>query len=308
MARVVATDLNYAFLDGVQTIFQQALAAVPTSWQDLSTVIESDGPSETYSWMGQTAMPRAFARERVPRALMEQGFVLTNADYEDTIEVDSNAFKDDKTGQLNVRVRDLATRNIQFIDYLMLTKLAAGATDLCYDGLSFFNDNHVDPKAEYTTVQDNKFDLAVTDAATALSQLQAVLTSMRKFKDDRGIAVNAMGTHIVCAPALEFYFLQAMNSTLVPGSLSTTNVLTGRCKVVVNPWAATDTFWAVLDCSAPVRPLIYQHREGPTLDAYVPEGGRPTWESFMRKRYLWGTFLRCAVGYGDWRRAALGKA
>lgn len=310
MARVVSTDLSYAFLDGVQTVFINALTGTPTIWQEIATQVESDGPSEKYFSIGQVAMPQEFKGERIPRGLIENGFEVTNVPYEDTIEVDARTLRDDRSGMLKVRIQDLAYRNNQFVDKLVMAKLGAGATDLCYDGLAFFSASHVEPKADYITAQSNLPTItAVTDAATAAAGLQTALTAMCLFKDDRGEVMNVRGTHVVCAPALEWWFAQALNATLYPGVVNASNAaLQGRVKMLVNAWAPAATWWAVVDASGPLKPMIYQHREGPTLTSYTPQGEQETYESFMRKRLLWGSFLEGAAAYGDWRRAILGHA
>lgn len=302
----VSTDLVYGLKSGVQTGFMKEFAAWEGVWPAIATKVNSTKLSEDYSWLNAPPMMREMTDERLPKALVEQGFTLTNKDYESSLEVSMNVIADDQYGQVSVRVRDWARRSAQFLDKMAVQTLAAGnaATyGLCYDGQYFFDTDHIDPRSEYQTNQSNY----ASGGGSALSDttIKTGITAMLNFKDDRGEPYPSNPDTLIVGPALEWTARELLETKKVGGttSLPGTNVLTGRLKVIVSPYITSATAWFLLNTSGVMKPIIYQHREGPTITSYTPDGDRETRESFFRRRLYFGCFIRGAWGYGDWRTA-----
>ena len=297
---ITRSDIAAALASGMKTIFMQELTQVPALWPMFATPVTSNKKSEDYGWLGQIAMPQLFTDERAPRGLTEQSFSVTNLKWENTIPVEKDALEDEQYGFLDIRVRDLAGKGVQHIDKTIAEAFEDGDENTCYDGQNFFDTDHVDVGAEYTTVQSNKLSLAFSEP-----NLRTAVTTMRKNVDDRGIRVGTSPSLILSGPDLAFDIAAVLKSTQKPGSSNNDyNVIqdVGLQQVVV-PWFRDATRWIIADTRGVIKPMLWQLRKGPDFSALIPKGEMETEESFMRDRLLFGTRLRGAVVYGNWRLA-----
>ena len=76
----------------------------------LSNYFASNQESETYKWLGQAPQMREWIGGRQEKALRDAGVTIVNKTYEGTLEVLLDEICRDKTGQVMVRVRELAQR------------------------------------------------------------------------------------------------------------------------------------------------------------------------------------------------------
>lgn len=297
---VTRGDIPTALTSGVKALFMQELTEVPGLWPLFATAIKSGKDKETYGWLNQISMPRLFEDERVPRGLTEQAFEVVNLKWENTLEIDRDAFDDDQTAGLNIRVRDLARRAVQHIDKTICEALEDGDENTCYDGQYFFDTDHVDVGAEYTAAQSNKLSLAFSEP-----NLETAITAMNNAVDDRGVPAGINPTIIYSGPALKFAIRKVLKATNLPGGSNNdyNPIRDEGLTHIVLPWMRDASRWGLLDTSGVVKPMLMQMRDGPEFTALVPTGGMETEESFMRDRYLWGTRFRGAVVYGNWRMA-----
>lgn len=74
---------------------------------------------------------------------------------------------------------------------------------------------------------------------------------------------------------------------------------------VSNVQAGAGPAWFLLDCSQPIKPLIYQNRIPYNFTALTNDGDENV---FMRDEYLYGVRARCNVGFGLWQLAYGSKA
>lgn len=297
---VTRGDIPYALTSGVRALFMQEMTEVPGLWPMFATAINSTKDKETYGWLNQISMPRLFEDERTPRGLTEQAFEVVNLKWENTLEISRDAFDDDQTGGLNIRVRDLARRAVQHIDKTVCEALEDGDENTCYDGQYFFDTDHVDVGAEYTTDQSNKLSLEFSEP-----NLETAINTMCGFKDDRGIPAGMNPTVIFSGPNLRFPILKVLKATNLAGGMDNdyNAVRDMNLTYVMMPWMRDTSRWGLLDTSGVVKPMLMQMRDGPEFSSLMPQNGMETYESFMRDRYLWGTRFRGAVVYGNWRMA-----
>jgi len=77
--------------------------------------------------------------------LGNESYSIENLKYESTLEVDRDEVADDQTGQIRIRIAELAERAASHKDFLLSQLLINGETAgfNSYDGVSFFNDAHV---------------------------------------------------------------------------------------------------------------------------------------------------------------------
>ncbi|WP_058615510.1 Mu-like prophage major head subunit gpT family protein [Tepidimonas taiwanensis] len=80
---------------------------------------------------------------------------------------------------------------------------------------------------------------------------------------------------------------------------------TGTATLVSNLQAGTGPAWYLLDTSRALKPLIFQERTTPELEAMTSTQDEGV---FMRDEYRYGIRYRCNAGFGFWQMAYKSKA
>jgi len=287
---------------GLRSEFLQRFESTPTYFQDLATRIQSSSESETYRWLGSLPRMREWGTGRVARGLGTESYSVENLKYESTLEVDRDEISDDKTGQIRIRVAELAARAATHKDYLIAQLLlnAETAGFNSYDGVSFFNDAHV---SGLSGSQDNKLTSSAVDpdnptTAEFKTGLKGAIGAMMGFKDDQGDPVSISATGLACVVPTTMYFtaLEAVSATMVN---STSNVIAGAARIIAFPWLTDASKWYLLKTDAVVRPFIFQDREPVEFTALTEDSD----EGFRREKFLYGVRARYRLAYGYWQHA-----
>lgn len=287
---------------GLRSEFFDRFNAAPIHFQDLSTRVASTGDREDYRWLGTVPKIREWGQGRLAQGLRTESYSVENLKYEATIEVDRDEISDDQTGQIRLRVAELALRAATHKDFLISQLLINGesAGNDSYDGVSFFNTAHVSGASGN---QSNRldFDAADPDAPTTAEfkeALKTALGTMLAFKDDQGEPMNLSATGLVCVvpPSMLFTASEAINATIVG---SDTNVLRGIARVIAFPWLADQSKWYLLKTDGVLRPFIFQDREPVEFNALAEDSD----EGFRREKFLFGVRARYRMAYGYWQFA-----
>ncbi|HNQ21680.1 MAG TPA: Mu-like prophage major head subunit gpT family protein [Phycisphaerae bacterium] len=287
---------------GLRSEFFARFEAAPTYYQDLTTRIASNSDLETYRWLGSVPRMREWGTGRVAEGLRTESYSVENLKYEATLEVDRDEIADDKTGQIRVRVAELAARAATHKDYLLAQLLMNGATDgfNSYDGVSFFNASHV---SGASGVQSNLLTLDVQDedgpsAEEFKAALKLAIAALLACKDDRGEPMAMTASGLVCVVPTTMYLtaLEAVNASILN---NTSNVLQGVARVIAFPWFTELTRWYLLKTDGVIRPFIFQDREPVEFTALTEESD----EGFRREKFLYGVRARYRVTYGYWQYA-----
>lgn len=304
---LVKSDIPKLLLAGMRTEFMKAYEVADKDYVKLATVITSTKSSETYPWLGGVPKMHEWKDERIPQGLLEHNFTIANRDWEASIGVDRNAIEDEQYGQINVRIKELATEAARFFDELGFTLIGQGTgtsgtagtiyegvTLSCYDGKAFFATDHSEGDSG---TQSNRGSSALS--ATAL---QAAITAMRKFKNDKGKPAHVKPNLLVVPPDLEWEAKELLNSQFYPEEGSTTNkmavnVLKGSLDLLINDYLTDANNWYVFDTKRVVKPLILQLRQDPRFTSLT----QGTESSFMRKKLYFGVDWRGEILWGDWR-------
>jgi len=282
---------------GARTGFLVSLKEKTYAWSQIAAQINLTAKSQDLVDLGAAPMPVEDAAIQV-QDMIEKSLTVKPRDWNLTVFISKNSVDDDQTGTLNAKVRS-AGRNFQrAIDNRVFQVLDAGdATTygLCYDGLSFFNDSHVDAGAAYTTTQDN-----LRASALSLDNFDTVLTVAQGTRDDQGEETNYNYDLIVTSPTLA---RTAFQITSNPEAYDTSNRERNPyigMKSLIHPKMGT-TSWVLIASSEATKPLGVVMREPPNLqdswfDPLARDGGR----------YYFKFFARYDVVYLDWRLAYLG--
>jgi phage major head subunit gpT-like protein len=287
---------------GLRSEFFSRFNAASTHFQDLATRVESTGESESYKWLGSVPRMREWGTGRLARGVRTESYSVENLKYESTLEVDRDEIADDQTGQIRIRVAEMADRAATHKDYLLAQLLINGesAGFHSYDGVPFFNENHVSGSSG---TQSNKLGsiAADTDDPTAdefKRSLRTAMGAMMNFKDDQGDPMATTATGLVCVvpPNMFLSALEAVSATVIG---NTTNALQGAARVVPFPWLSSAVKWFLLKADAAVRPFIFQDREPVEFTALTEDSE----EGFRREKFLYGVRARYRLTYGYWQYA-----
>lgn len=297
----------------VQGRFFRMLETGANGWVTrLSMRVQSDQSAEDYGFLGMAPQMQEFVGGREAKYLREYSFNVRNKDYEATLGIKDKDMRRDKTGQVFMRVDELATRTLQFPAKLMSNLIAGGETGICYDGQFFFDTDHAEGEsgAQSNSISVN---VAAPTAPTTVEMADAILLgiqAMYGFKDDRGEPLNEMGTAFdVMVPISLWKPARAAVSVgiMADGGGAVTNELTAAgdltINVVPNPrltW--TDKFSIFRsDAMAGKAPFILQEEQPVSLPSLGPGSDH----FFKHKEHLFSAEWSGNVAYGDWRSAAL---
>lgn len=271
-----------------------------TQFQNWTTRLVSTKAAENYRWLGTVPQVREWGTGRVAKGLRKESYDVTNLKYESTLEVDRDEISDDQTGQIRIRIAELALRAATHKDYLIGQLLINGATTgfNSYDGVTFWNAAHVSGASgsQNNTLTNSIVDKDLQTTAEMKAAISHGISHMLTFLDDQGapMMLNTASIVIVCPPVMMYPAMEAVNAGLV---VNTSNVLQGAATVVAFPWLTdTDTFY-LLKTDGVVRPLIFQDRE-PIEFTALDEGSE---EDFKREKFLYGVRGRYRVTYGYWQ-------
>jgi len=298
MAAIIDTGL---LTKGLRSEFFNRFEAVPVHFRDLATRVASTTDRENYKWLGTVPQMREWGTGRLAKGLRTESYSVENLKYEATLEVDRDEIADDQTGQIRLRIGELAERAATHKDYLISQLLILGeSTGLAYDNVAFFSASHLsgDSGAQSNLLT---FDAGSADDPTVdefKAALKQSLAAMIAFKDDQGepMLTGASGLVCVVPPGMLFTALEALNATVIN---STSNVLSGVARVITLPWLTDASKWYLLKTDSFLRPFIFQDREPVEFNALTDSSD----DGFKREKYLYGVRARYCMTYGYWQYA-----
>ena len=256
---------------------------------------DNQGDRIDTNWLGAAPQMREWEDEKRPKAFNNHNHMVIAKDFEATVEIDRNAFKDGKWRQYEARIREMAD-NARRHRWKLVSELITDNGE-CYDGQAFFSATHSEGASG---VQSN----LVTGTGTSYDQISAdyfsVRGRMRKLKDDQGEFWGDITPDFVLAPPeLEEKFAKLRDATLVSGGDS--NVLKGRFDYEIDPRLSDTNDWYAFHTTRPTRPFIWLEREEPhPVNLIDPQASV---EAFMRKRLFYSVEARRRAAYGLWQYA-----
>lgn len=277
-------------------------------WTRVSMHFVSDQPAETYRWLGMVPQVREWVGGRLVRPLRSQGFTIENQVWETTIRVDADEQRRDKSGQLLVRINEMARRVAQHPHALISRLLDNGETALCYDGQAFFSGAHAEGDSGS---QSNVYSQSIADVSIPTTQemfdgVMGAIARLLTFVDDAGEPVNdGAREFLVLAPPL----LIGAALTAVRGKLldSTSNPLADsgpfRIDVIANPRLNWDDRLVIFRTDGDARPFIFQE-ELPVQVHALAEGSEL---EANENQHQYGVKAVHAAGFGFWQAACLLK-
>lgn len=301
------TRLGYRGVIG--RLFQRVTEVNADDWApQVAMLIQTDQASEEYRWLGHAPAVREWIGGRQPAALRESGITIANKTYEASIELNIDELRRDKSGQMLLRVDDLAAR-VRSHWHKLLSDLIVTPGN-AYDGTTFYSATHSEADSGtqlnlLTATQVPALD--VTVAAPTVAEIQAaiigVVQYMMAYKDDKGEPLNwnAKSFMFMVPTWLAATFAQATAMPLInSGGAALPNLLTQwpgmSFRVVVNPrFTAGSLIFYTFIIDQAVKPFIMQ-------EELLTVGEDD--QEFMNNRKIIGVKLIRNVGTAFWQYAS----
>ncbi|CAI8707144.1 Mu-like prophage major head subunit gpT [Pseudomonas sp. IT-196MI5] len=287
------------------------------TWIDLiSNLFDSDQAKETYPWIGAVPTLREWIGGRHAKGFVSADLEIENLHYEATIEVLVKELRRDKTGQLRIRLGELADRTNSHWARLLSALVLNGESQICYDGQYFFDTDHEEGNSG---PQSNKITTDISELAATLHGTpsrpspeefqQAVaksVTQLTSLKDDQGEPINELAREfLVMVP---FGLLSVAQSALtVPRGTNISEIVMPdnvNVRVIgnvrLNAW--TDKF-VTFRTDGRLKSFIRQQETDVVMKAKA-EGSE---YEFDNDAHQYGVDTWRNVGFGRWQYAVLNQ-
>jgi len=279
----------------------------------ISNYFTSDQDTEEYAWLGQSPIMREWVGGRHAKGFTSNGISIKNKHFEATVDIPFKHLRRDKTGQVEVRIGELATRTNSHWALLLSELIKNGETQKCYDGKPFFATDHREGKSgdqsnKITFVMPKptggKDDSTVGVSAEAALR-EAILLGVQQiigFKDDQGQPLNEnAGKFVVMVPVPMWFVAKACLAVplSVGGATNPVKVLADLdIAVASNPRLSGNKIY-VFRADGDVKAFIRQEEEAVQVKAKA-EGSE---YEFDNDAHQYGVDTWRNVGYGYWQHA-----
>ncbi len=292
-----------------------------------TTPLDSDQDAENYAWMGMVPKMSEKHGEKKFSQLREIDWTVKNVEYQGGIAIPKKHILYDKTGQVQIRVNELADEATTHWWDLVAPLIVNGQAVVCYDDKYFFDTDHVEGKsgsqsniviADISAYPVEKHGIITApSAAEMVHAIMAGVQRMLEQKDDQGKYVNENLTEfLVLVPAtLLTAALSAMKSSAIDGGDSNLIIEQDsfRLRVQASPRLSgwTDKF-AIFATQGTQKPIIRQQRR-PNNDASGYDINGLLMETLWTESEYCKLNSEClvsveterAAAYGDWKKACL---
>jgi len=288
--------------------FWQNYETWPNMFDGLVQLVRSSADQETYPWLGYAPKMQEMVGTKVAKPVPNYDWTIKNKKWEATVAIDYETRKYAKLGAVTAMVGNLGQKARMFSQSLLSTLVNNGISTACYDTQFFFDTDHSDPGARYTTSQDNDLTANIVDP-TAPTDLEfaaacrSMIGSLMSYRDNEGDPVGASpGTKFICMVPPTFY--PVANKVASVDSLTgpVGNDLRNSFEVRVNPFLTVPTsshgYFQMYNPAGARKPYILQIADDVTLEDNIGLEN-----DFMTKDVYFSAFGYFNVGYGDWRYA-----
>lgn len=294
--------------DVIGSFFQRLEQQIGTEWlDDVSMLFQSDSASEKYAWLGMSPIMRQWIGARQAKSFRENSITIENLDFEATLEILVKELRRDKTGQMLVRINDLADRTNAHWAQLLSTLINNGETELAYDDKALYATDHEDGEsgAQSNLISYNVVSPTAPTAAELELGILTNISNMLAFVDDVGEPLNdgAKNFTFMTGTGLMAPLSAALkNPTIVDGSGSRNNTVVNTMgsfglKQVVNSRITAQDAIYMFRTDANTKALIRQEEQPVSLDV-IAEGSEL---EFRLNRHQYGVKASRNVGTGFWQ-------
>lgn len=208
-------------------LYHELAQNVGASWiGDVANFFNSDQAMEEYAFLSQSPAMREWIGGRNAKGFTESTIEVKNRKFEATIELLEDWVRRDKTGQIMVRIGELAQRSAAHWAKLLSTLIINGPATACYDGQYFWDTDHEegDSGAQSNDIQVDISTMPVLTAGTvtnpAIAEAQwsimKGIMAILGFLDDQGEPRNEDASSFLVMTPLALYpnFSQAVQTPM----------------------------------------------------------------------------------------------
>jgi len=275
-------------------------------WTNLAMRFGSSQESETYRWLGMVPQVREWVGGRQVKPLRDQGLTIVNKVWESTIRIDADEQRRDKSGQIMIRVNEMARRVATHPNKLLTELIDGGASGAGYDGANYFSTSH--SEGDSGTQSNSITHDAVTPTAPSDEEMrEAIVEGVAQiigFQDDQGEPMNESAREFLVMAPMSFLSatLMALSSQTVDMS---SNPLAARSPFkidwIANPRLSWTDKFAIFRTDGETRPFIFQE-ELPVQVQVLAEGSEL---EINENQHQYGVKAIHEAGYGFWQDACL---
>lgn len=255
------TVFNAALQDGVQ-------AAGEVWTPQIAMIRPSTSRIELYNWLAQIAGFRRWDGPRKFWPVIQNGYALSNVDWEDSLEMSRDDFEDNQYLQQS-ELFQIMGNNAAYHPQRQLASMLMGyaTADGCWDGKKYFATDHpVDPRDAAKGTYSNLYTNTLTPANLAL-----VRAAMVRYKDQANQILALPPDTIVVGSDQSVTAEQIVAAMFVPtisgASLQSTDKVIMRFKynVLEIPELTETGIWYLARLRGPIKPMIFQKRTEPVV-------------------------------------------
>lgn len=141
----------------------------PASIDQFTTKLPSTVKVETHTFMSSLPRLAEFMGSAAGSRMISKEYQVTNKTFRvGPLTVSKENLDDDQVGGFLLQTQGLYSQGLKDIQYKALEHLAAGTTNLCFDGTAFFADSHTIGSGDNKITADNASNDAVTHRIIAL--------------------------------------------------------------------------------------------------------------------------------------------
>jgi phage major head subunit gpT-like protein len=296
-----------------------ALAADTARWENAVTFkVNTDQAQEEYDWVGNVPMMQEWIGPRAERELRAYKHIIKNRLWEATLGIKVDDLRRDKTGQIQARMGELASRAVEHRGKLLTDLIIAGETTAAYDGQFFFDTDHSEGDSGTLSNDLAAGDYGVlnvtTPAAPTPDEMANIIITMVQhqfaYKDDTGEPLNTSGRNFILMVPVNMWgsaVAAVANMNLNTGVGTRDNpykaIQAAGFNVipVANPRLTWTTKLALFRTDGIVKPFIYQEEYAPKSDMIGPDSEYTK----INRRILVLVEALYNVGFGMWQHATL---
>lgn len=284
----------YAIERNLRATFNNAFEMAETFWMDVATRVPSATKIEDYGWLERFPKLERWIGDKNIQSLEAHGYNLENERFASTIEVDRDDIEDDRLGIYRPQAEQAGWSAARWPDELVAEAWNGMFKLPCHDGKPFVATDH--PVGDTSVSNHSTVALDASTQAKAIASLGLARRSMRKFRDRQQRPLGVRGTLLCVPPALEEVATLLCEAPKLDDDKPNPYRGTATCEVI--DYADSDTAWALLDVSRPVKPFVFQERKAPVM---VMQTDPQSDAVFERGKFRFGAEARGAAGFSLWQ-------
>lgn len=250
---------------------------------------------------------RQWTGERQVHNIVNDGLVVTNLKWENTLAIERTDLEDDQYGAYSSMLIPNLARHARLLPELQVANVF-NSNPVGYDGLSLFNAAHPkDPSGFTPGTQSNSLTATPLNA----TNLAIVMAAMMNFVGPDNVPMGSYGNTLLVPPSLAFIAWTLANGAFYPEAKnnaagvfgSQDNIWKGQFNVVVSPYltdtgVTTTAVWYLLDTRSPSMRCAFWQERSPAQLVSMVDPANPS--VFFEDRFYMGARMRGAAAPALW--------